>query len=258
MSPQTKPSIVFCHGIWADGSCFNKLAAPLQAEGYEVVSGPVRAQLQRRRRCTRRCATSGKSNNPIILGRPPYGGAADHLPPPAPMTARRRTGLTSRPICGPIRDRDLCRASRNKFPVTPAFTQAVVADGRVWMKPSAIGCFCGDLPEEEQKVVWATGQPPGGDLVRPKRPGRGLEDQAVLVHRGQQRPGRPPGTPRARPRPSGWAPPPTIHRQQPRPHAVAPRLRPRRHPCRRGRRLSRAFLSPCSSTGRAGSQKRRP
>jgi hypothetical protein len=24
-SAQTKPSIVFCHGIWADGSCFNKL-----------------------------------------------------------------------------------------------------------------------------------------------------------------------------------------------------------------------------------------
>jgi hypothetical protein len=23
MSPQTKPSIVFCHGIWADGSCFS-------------------------------------------------------------------------------------------------------------------------------------------------------------------------------------------------------------------------------------------
>ena len=38
MSTPTKPSIVFCHGIWADGSCFNKLIAPLQAEGYEVVS----------------------------------------------------------------------------------------------------------------------------------------------------------------------------------------------------------------------------
>jgi hypothetical protein len=27
---QTKPSIVFCHGIWADGSCFNKLIPTLQ------------------------------------------------------------------------------------------------------------------------------------------------------------------------------------------------------------------------------------
>ena len=33
-----KPSIVFAHGIWADGSCFNKLIPPLQAEGYEVIS----------------------------------------------------------------------------------------------------------------------------------------------------------------------------------------------------------------------------
>jgi hypothetical protein len=35
---QTKPSIVFCRGIWADGSCFNKLIPTLQAEGYEVLA----------------------------------------------------------------------------------------------------------------------------------------------------------------------------------------------------------------------------
>ena len=28
----TKPSIVFCHGIWADGSCFSKVIPALQAE----------------------------------------------------------------------------------------------------------------------------------------------------------------------------------------------------------------------------------
>ena len=38
MSTPTKPSIVFCHGIWADGSCWNKLIPPLQAEGYEVIA----------------------------------------------------------------------------------------------------------------------------------------------------------------------------------------------------------------------------
>jgi hypothetical protein len=31
-STQTKLSIVFCHGIWADGSCFSKVIPPLQAE----------------------------------------------------------------------------------------------------------------------------------------------------------------------------------------------------------------------------------
>jgi pimeloyl-ACP methyl ester carboxylesterase len=38
MSPQSKPSIVFVHGIWADGSCFNKVIPALQAEGYEVIT----------------------------------------------------------------------------------------------------------------------------------------------------------------------------------------------------------------------------
>ena len=35
---KAKPSIVFCHGIWTDGSCFNKVIPALQAEGYEVIA----------------------------------------------------------------------------------------------------------------------------------------------------------------------------------------------------------------------------
>ena len=38
MSAQSKPSVVFCHGLWADGSCFSKVIAPLQAEGYQVIA----------------------------------------------------------------------------------------------------------------------------------------------------------------------------------------------------------------------------
>ena len=37
-STQTKLSIVFCHGIWADGSCFSKVIPPLQAEGHDVIA----------------------------------------------------------------------------------------------------------------------------------------------------------------------------------------------------------------------------
>ena len=33
-----KPSIVFAHGLWADGSCFSKVIGELQAEGYEAIS----------------------------------------------------------------------------------------------------------------------------------------------------------------------------------------------------------------------------
>ena len=39
--PQTKPSIVFAHGLWADGSCFSKLIPTLQAEGHEVMSAQI-------------------------------------------------------------------------------------------------------------------------------------------------------------------------------------------------------------------------
>ena len=37
MAPQVKPSIVFCHGIWADGSCFSKVIPLLQAEGWPLL-----------------------------------------------------------------------------------------------------------------------------------------------------------------------------------------------------------------------------
>jgi pimeloyl-ACP methyl ester carboxylesterase len=38
MSTQSKPSIVFAHGIWADGWCFSEVIQALQAEGYEAIA----------------------------------------------------------------------------------------------------------------------------------------------------------------------------------------------------------------------------
>ena len=38
MSTQRKPSIVFVHGLWADGSSFGKLIPTLQSEGHEVIA----------------------------------------------------------------------------------------------------------------------------------------------------------------------------------------------------------------------------
>src|SRR5260370_42144709 len=37
-STESKPSIGFCHGIWADGSWFNKVIPALQADGYDVMA----------------------------------------------------------------------------------------------------------------------------------------------------------------------------------------------------------------------------
>src|ERR1700709_1256597 len=38
MSTRSKPTIVFCHGIFADGSCFAKVIPALQADGHEVIA----------------------------------------------------------------------------------------------------------------------------------------------------------------------------------------------------------------------------
>jgi hypothetical protein len=38
---KTKPSIVFAHGLWADGSCFSKLIPTLQAEGLQALATRV-------------------------------------------------------------------------------------------------------------------------------------------------------------------------------------------------------------------------
>src|SRR3974377_1619988 len=74
MSLQGKPSIVFVHGLWADGSCFSKLIPTLQNEGFEVIAsqhgldshaGDVD--------CVKR--TLGRLTNPATLVGHSYGGS---------------------------------------------------------------------------------------------------------------------------------------------------------------------------------------
>jgi pimeloyl-ACP methyl ester carboxylesterase len=48
--------------------------------------------------------------------------------------------------------------------VSDVFSHIEVAGGRIWMLPDGIECFAGDLPEEEQKLVWAAHYPPAADL----------------------------------------------------------------------------------------------
>jgi pimeloyl-ACP methyl ester carboxylesterase len=64
------------------------------------------------------------------------------------------------------------------------FQHIEVTDGRVWLKRSGIGCFCGDLPEAEQKLVYATQGVPVADLFNQKVEGTawyivGTQDRTV-------------------------------------------------------------------------------
>src|ERR1700748_2496662 len=74
MSDQGKPSIVFCHGLWADGSCFGKLIPSLQADGHQVIAaqygldtpeGDVATVIQ----------ALGRVDSPAVLVGHSYGGS---------------------------------------------------------------------------------------------------------------------------------------------------------------------------------------
>jgi pimeloyl-ACP methyl ester carboxylesterase len=60
------------------------------------------------------------------------------------------------------------QSQQAKFPVTDVFSHIEVTDGRVWLKPSGVPCFAGDLPEAEQKLIYATQGVPAADLFNQK------------------------------------------------------------------------------------------
>jgi pimeloyl-ACP methyl ester carboxylesterase len=70
---QTKPSIVFCHGLWADGSCFSKLIVPLQAEGHECITAQYGLNSTAEDVALTKAAI-GRVSGPVVLVGHSYGG----------------------------------------------------------------------------------------------------------------------------------------------------------------------------------------
>ena len=56
----------------------------------------------------------------------------------------------------------------DKYP-SDIFSRVEVADGRAWMLPNGTEFFCGDLSEENQKLVWAIHYAPVYDLFHQQK-----------------------------------------------------------------------------------------
>jgi pimeloyl-ACP methyl ester carboxylesterase len=157
-----KPSIVFAHGLWADGSCFSKVIPTLQAEGHEVVSTQNSLDsLEGDVAAVRRAL--GRVSSPVILVGHSQGGTIIT----AAGTDDRVAGLVYIAALAPD-ESETAQSLQAQFPVTDVFAHIEIADGRVWLLPEGIGCFAGDLSEEEQKLVWATQGVPVADLFNQK------------------------------------------------------------------------------------------
>jgi pimeloyl-ACP methyl ester carboxylesterase len=162
MSKQTKPGIVFAHGLWADGSCFQKLIPTLQAEGHEVIcSQHGLDSLKSDVNCVTRCF--GRVSGPIVLVGHSYGGTLiTHA-----GTDDRVAALVYIAALAPD-ETETSQSLQQQFPVTGVFSHIEVADGRIWLRSDGVADFAGDLPEAEQKVVWATQAAPVPDLFTQK------------------------------------------------------------------------------------------
>ena len=162
MSKQTKSGIVFAHGLWADGSCFQKLIPTLQAEGHEVIcSQHGLNSLKSDVNCVTRCF--GRVSGPIVLVGHSYGGTLiTHA-----GTDDRVAALVYIAALAPD-ETETSQSLQQQFPVTDVFSHIEVADGRIWLRSDGVADFAGDLPEAEQKVVWATQAAPVPDLFTQK------------------------------------------------------------------------------------------
>jgi pimeloyl-ACP methyl ester carboxylesterase len=160
-----KPSIVFAHGLWADGSCFSKLIPTLQAEGHEVFASQHGLDsLENDVACVN--FTLNHVPGPIVLVGHSYGGTLITKA----GTHDRVGALVYIAALGPDED-ETSQGHQDQFARTPVFDHIEVADGRLWLKPSGVPYFCGDLPEAEQKLVLATGAVPAADLFNQQVPG---------------------------------------------------------------------------------------
>jgi len=162
MSNKTKPAIVFCHGIWADGSCFNKVIPTLQADGHEVMAVQYGldfydedlADVKR---------TLNRVKGPVLLVGHSYGGATITGAGADPRVAGLVYIAAVAPDAG-----ETVQGQLNKYP-SEIFNHVEASDNRAWMLASGTKHFAGDLSEDEQRVVWATHYPPSTDLFNQQK-----------------------------------------------------------------------------------------
>ena len=153
-----KPTIVFCHGLWADGSCFNKLIPSLIADGYNVMSAQYGLDSYQQDVDAIR-KTLNRIEGKVILVGHSYGGATIT----AAGNDEKVVGLIYIAALAP----DAGETAQSQTADYPAevFNHIEISDGRIWLLPEGTKYFAGDLSTEEQNVIFSTHYPPAVELL---------------------------------------------------------------------------------------------
>jgi pimeloyl-ACP methyl ester carboxylesterase len=159
MAADDKPSIVFAHGLWADGSCFAKVISELQAEGYEAISsGYGLDSLEGDIAVTR--GALGRVTSPSVLVGHSYGGSVITAAGTDPRVAGLVFIAALAPDAGETSNTQL-----SNFPLADVFSDVEVEDGHMWMFPEGVESFAGDLSAQDKALLWATHRAPAVDVL---------------------------------------------------------------------------------------------
>jgi pimeloyl-ACP methyl ester carboxylesterase len=157
-----KPSILFVHGLWADGSCWSEVIPPLQADGYNVIAvqNPL-TSLQEDVAAVKRALD--RVGGPAILVGHSWGGFVIT----ASGTDDRVKGLVYVAALGPETGESVVSAAA-KFDPAPVFKHVAVVDGFIWLNRDALPHFAGDLSEHQQDLIHATQGPASAAMIETK------------------------------------------------------------------------------------------
>jgi pimeloyl-ACP methyl ester carboxylesterase len=155
-------NIVLVHGGFVDGSGWRGVYDVLTADGFSV-SVVQNQTLSLESDVETTTNALDLQDGPAILVGHSYGGTLiTHA-----GTDSRVAALVYIAALAPDAD-ETSQSLQQKFPGTDVFSHIEIADGRIWLKPDGVGYFAGDLPEAEQKLIWATQAVPVPDLFTQK------------------------------------------------------------------------------------------
>lgn len=162
MTESAKPTIVFAHGLWADGSSWSGVIPLLQADGFNVIAvqNPL-TSLQDDVAAVKRAID--RAAGPVILVGHSWGGVVITAAGIDPSVK----GLVY--VAAVALDAGETPAQLSaKFEPAPIFQHLAVVNGYIWLNRDAIPHFAGDLSESEQDLIYATQGPANAALFEAK------------------------------------------------------------------------------------------